>query len=163
MIFGKFKDIVDSIFCNLINCKCFSRTSLSISKNCNDTVIEQTWQNIFQCILVHVLTILVLIKSVVEFKRCVLYIFCDSIYFEHRLMDSNFWIRSWNSVDFTILIFFIKKWSFTNINTNTHLIWRNMVKSWTYLTLLFFNQHIKIYISFVSSLSCIFFHSFVLS
>lgn len=60
---------------------------------------------------------LLFIKSVVKCKGMVLNIFCYSIDFEFRLMDSNLWISCWNWVDFSTLFLFLEHRSLPHTNS----------------------------------------------
>lgn len=115
------KNVIYCIFGDGINCKGLTRSSLAIRKACYDSIVKNTWQQVFDRKLVHILRIFVLIKSVVKGKVGVVNILGYSIDLDFGLMHHNFWITGTNRIDLSFCVLLLKKWSFPDANAYVHL------------------------------------------
>lgn len=156
MIFSNFKNVINSIFRNLINSESFTWTSLPICKASYNTIGKKTRQYISDWELVHILRVFIFVESIIKCEIGVFYKLGNPINFIHRLMNNNFRVASTYSVDFTTLILLIKKRPFPNTNADAHGLGTHMIKCSSNLIFLFINENVKINVCFISSLSFIF-------
>ena len=102
VINASFKEIFDSNRLNSIHSVSFTGTSLTISKNSYNTLVEYQIENRPNLEEVQLLICVMLIEGIVEFEFIIFNCFSHTIHFEATVVNDNLRIGHRDYIDFSI-------------------------------------------------------------
>lgn len=131
VVLRQLEDVIDSVLRDGVHCERFTRTGLTISKTCDNAIVEYGREKVPDRKLVHILRILVFVERVVKLEVDVIHILCDAIDLDLRLMNNYSGITGAACVNFTRCILLVEKGPFTHTNANVHFGGADVVQGLT--------------------------------
>ena len=127
IIDASFKKIFNSYTLKTVHCVCFTRASLTVSKNSDTTLVEYQIENRPDLIEVKLFTGLVLAERIVKLELIVLNSFGNTVNFVATVMDNDLRVYYRNYIDVTISKLLVEDGPLFETDTDFHLVCERVI------------------------------------